>query len=285
MRLKTHRLLIVGSCMAIPTSATFLRNRRLGVWDDAAASTNNAVPSDVWSTLPEERSADVWGTPAPASALNTEDVWSSLLWSDKATHDNDANTNSDAIPDIWSTHRLTEASSMSISSCADVLSSPATDSGGTHTCGERIAWLKSSRGGGLSDTDAKGQVATEFPVVCGSCATTTCSDVLSTPAPGPKGSLTPAEEELRGCEITWATLKPTRKTLLLARYRSRAVCAKPMATYARVKVYQLPHQRPRPRGPLTILLATLLPHLPHHHQRKRPLYLPRRLRRLQSRLQ
>merc|ERR1712050_456600 len=39
---------------------------------------------------------------------------------------------------------------------------------GGHTCGSRIQWLQ--RFGGLTDTDAKNTVASEYPDECGACA-------------------------------------------------------------------------------------------------------------------
>merc|ERR1719379_242418 len=53
--------------------------------------------------------------------------------------------------------------------CDDVWASPATDSSGTHSCGDRIGWLKNNESGRLPDAAAKERVATEFPAVCGPC--------------------------------------------------------------------------------------------------------------------
>lgn len=49
------------------------------------------------------------------------------------------------------------------------LTALATDSSGTYSCGERIAWLKTNNG--MSDSDAREQVAQEFPSICGTCST------------------------------------------------------------------------------------------------------------------
>merc|ERR1719181_977122 len=69
------------------------------------------------------------------------------------------------------------------------LTAATTDSAGTYTCGERIDWLKSAEGGGMSDGDARAEIARFFPVECGSCSPPTngglCDlDVLSTDASG-----------------------------------------------------------------------------------------------------
>ncbi|EOD37311.1 hypothetical protein EMIHUDRAFT_225786 [Emiliania huxleyi CCMP1516] len=40
---------------------------------------------------------------------------------------------------------------------------------GEHSCGDRIAWLQSSEGGLLSESEACGRVAGEFASVCGAC--------------------------------------------------------------------------------------------------------------------
>lgn len=68
--------------------------------------------------------------------------------------------------------------------CEDVWDVAATDSSGTWTCKQRIDWLASN---GRSDTDAKAQVAQEFPDLCGPC------DPDSLPAPGTE----------RTCEDVW----------------------------------------------------------------------------------
>ena len=45
-----------------------------------------------------------------------------------------------------------------------VWNAPATDGGGTYTCGARIDWLKSPNGGSMSEFDACRRVAgVEFP--------------------------------------------------------------------------------------------------------------------------
>jgi hypothetical protein len=43
-----------------------------------------------------------------------------------------------------------------------------TDASGERSCGARIEWLKSNDG--LNDADARGQVAQDFPTVCGHCS-------------------------------------------------------------------------------------------------------------------
>jgi len=64
--------------------------------------------------------------------------------------------------------------------CSDVWDSPATDSIGTFSCGNRIMWLRSFDGGGKTEEQAKIQVAMEFPSICGPCGA-----IAPTPAPMP----------------------------------------------------------------------------------------------------
>jgi hypothetical protein len=66
----------------------------------------------------------------------------------------------------------------------------ATDAGG-FTCGERISFLESLGGGGLNETDACRQIATNFPTSCGPfCHPDLCS-VNSTLAPTNSNTLAP----------------------------------------------------------------------------------------------
>jgi hypothetical protein len=61
--------------------------------------------------------------------------------------------------------------------CDDVWNSYA----GGHTCGDRIKWLQANRGKTLSE--AKDQVAEEFPEICGPCASSTAAPTPLTKAP------------------------------------------------------------------------------------------------------
>ena len=49
------------------------------------------------------------------------------------------------------------------------LTALATDSSGTFSCGERIAWLKTNNG--MTESAARQQVSQEFPNICGPCST------------------------------------------------------------------------------------------------------------------
>jgi len=76
--------------------------------------------------------------------------------------------------------------------CERVWNIPATDRDGTHTCGQRIFWLKSSTGGKMTEREAEDQVATDFPSLCGPCGTKekqekTCDDVWNLLATGRDG--------------------------------------------------------------------------------------------------
>merc|ERR1719492_123588 len=65
--------------------------------------------------------------------------------------------------------------------CSDVWNTPATGPGGTYTCGARIEYLM---GRGQSEHDAKCQVASEIPSVCGVCCG---SGPAPAPSPSPSG--------------------------------------------------------------------------------------------------
>ena len=71
--------------------------------------------------------------------------------------------------------------------CDDIIwNTPASDSGGDFTCGERITWLQTSEGGSLSETEACTKVAgVEFYAgPCGpSCDPARCNSVLEDPDP------------------------------------------------------------------------------------------------------
>ena len=74
-----------------------------------------------------------------------------------------------------------------------VWDTPVTDSSGTFTCGERIAFKQSSAGGGLSLSEACVFVSDEFPSnQCGPmCNSDTCT---ITPAPTAVPSTSPSKE-------------------------------------------------------------------------------------------
>lgn len=68
--------------------------------------------------------------------------------------------------------------------CADVWDTPATDSHGTWTCGDRIEYNEDQ---GRSEQDAKCRVASEVPSVCGVCCASSPSPAPPAPAPSPSG--------------------------------------------------------------------------------------------------
>jgi len=76
-------------------------------------------------------------------------------------------------------------------SCNTVWDSPATDADGTHTCGERINWLISATGGGLTPKEAHEQVASELTSICGACFS--YSTIPLTVAPTPTSTDAPTK--------------------------------------------------------------------------------------------
>lgn len=93
------------------------------------------------------------------------------------------------------------------SSCQDVWNAPATDSAGTFSCGSRITWLQSTSGGGKTESQARNQVAAEFPDICGPCSTNDGST--------PKPTLQPTTKNPTVQPTAKPTAKPTAQPTVL----------------------------------------------------------------------